>query len=64
MRYAVADTTNGITNSFEDYDVAMFFYRELTREGFSREIEIQEETGLTDQQIREKVGSFYQFLIL
>ena len=59
MKYAVADTTNGILETFNSLEEAEASYKEYIRWGIIEEQMIQPATWLTDDEIEAKVTSFY-----
>lgn len=57
--FYLADLHNGIFAAFESEAEAEKAYSEAIASGIIAECEIQEESGLTNEQIKEKVCAFY-----
>lgn len=61
--YQIADTDNGVLETYTNFALASLVYDEYVQAGIKEELSIQDETGLTDEQIQAKVTSFYCLIV-
>lgn len=62
MKYAIADTKNGVLKTYTALSTASFDYYILVQGTIETELRILNGTGPTRDQIEDKVKSFYRLI--
>lgn len=60
--YQIADTTNGVFETYTNLELASLVYDTYVTAGIMEELLIQDETGLTLDEIAAKVRDFYRLI--
>jgi hypothetical protein len=58
-KFFVTDTLNGLLDTFDTYEEAKSCYDRYVAEGIAIEREMKDVSGLSDDEIQEKVENFF-----